>query len=389
MGFSRRHFLQGAMAAGALPLFGLPSMARATPDTLTASIRNASGHSRAYCYVTGYDPMNGRPIFLRADGRSVYYPTSPSSNNAPLAVDCAIPIDADIVLPRVNSGRVYFSLDQPLRFGLNPNPNDPSRPGVVNPSAANPNDPNHDIAWGFCELTFNQAELFANISFVDFVGLPIALSLDDQQVGGLRSGGLSDVADALRRQTAADGAPWQDLVVSGAGGPLRALSPKLTGAQGFEGYMEPYVDRVWQKYRSQDLIIDTQFSYGIDRGRVINDQLTFDGVASFARPTTRAIFNCSDSPFFTTNDEKGNLSARLAAGLNRTILLDSDRQPADVPYYQNARTNHYARIVHDVEAGGLGYAFPYDDVHPSGGQDVEGNVRSSTPQRFAITLNAP
>ena len=42
-----------------------------------------------------------------------------------------------------------------------------------------------------------------------------------------------------------------------------------------------------------------------------------------------------------------------------------------------------------VEIGGLGYAFPYDDVHPSGGVDVEGKVQSGNPNRLTITVNNP
>jgi hypothetical protein len=121
----------------------------------------------------------------------------------------------------------------------------------------------------------------------------------------------------------------------------------------------------------------------------VNDQLTFDGVGSFARPSTAAIFSCSSAPFTTGNDEMGNLSARLAAGFNRTTLLDSASQPSSTAYYGQAHTNHYSRILHGVEADGLGYAFPYDDVHASGGTDVEGKVQSGSPNKLTITVGAP
>ena len=389
MGFSRRTFLGGALATSAAPFVGWPSMATAaTPQTLTTHVVNRSGR-RAYCYIVGKDPGNNRQFFLTSDGRSRYYPVSPSQNNAPLAANVAIPIDATIELPRMYSGRVFFSIDRTLQFGLNPNPADYNNPGIVYPSAANPNDPNHDIAWGFGEFTFNQYELFVNISFVDFVGVPIAVDLDNQHVGGLTRGGLQQVAEELRTQSQRDGAPWGDLARSSGGNLVRVLSPKLTGAAGFGGYMDNYVNQVWNKYRNQDLIIDTQDGrWGIDRGRVRGGRLDF-GVASFTKPSTQAIFNNSGAPFYTSNDEKGNITARLAAGLNRTILLDSDRQPASVPYYRQAHTNHYARVVHDVTANGLGYAFPYDDVTPSGGRSVEGSVRSGNPNNFTLTLNKP
>ena len=395
MAVSRRTFLGGAvggiLAATVTPtLLARPAFG-ATTQTLAADLVNDSGHGTVWCVVSGTDPASGRPIFLQADGRSVYYPTSPSGPGAPLAVDCSIPVGSSITVPRMVGGRVYFSLDRKLSFALNPNTSDATRPGIVQPSAANPNDPNAGIAWGFCELTFNETELFGNISFVDFTGVPIALALDDgQRVGGLPTDGLQTIAADLRSQASADGFPWDRLIVPGASGvPLRILSPNLAGNDYFHGYFDDYVNRVWQRYAAEDLVIDTQYTWGTVRGRVVDARLTFDGVGSFSRPSAQAILSCSNAPFTTANDEMGNLSARLAAGFNRTDLLTSSTQPAAGGYYQEARTNHYSRILHQVEAGGLGYAFPYDDVHASGGTDVEGKVESGSPRRLTITVGAP
>lgn len=382
----------GAAAAAIAPtLFGSPLRAFGdTPTTLPVDLVNKSGHGTVWAYVTGTDPSSGRPFFLRSDGRTKYFPSNPSSTNAPLEVDCSIPVASTLTLPRTDGGRLWFSLDRKLTFARNPNAADPSRPGIVMPSAANPNDPNHAIRWGFVELTYNQTELFGNISFVDFVGLPIALALNDgQRVGGIPAGGIGTIASRLRSQASTDGFPWDALIVSDSAGPLRILSPNLAGGDRFAGYLDDYVNRVWQKYSSQDLVIDTQYTWGTVHGRVSNGQLTFPGVASFSKPSTQAIFNCSIAPFFTSNDEKGNISARLAAGFNRTDLLTSATQPASGGYYQEARTNHYSRIVHGVEQGGLGYTFPYDDVHASGGTDVEGKVESGSPGRLTATVGAP
>jgi hypothetical protein len=103
--------------------------------------------------------------------------------------------------------------------------------------------------------------------------------------------------------------------------------------------------------------------------------------AGFARPSTYAVFNCSVAPFSTANDLRGNLSARLAAALNRTTLLTNPRQPDTTAagFYRASRTNHYARLVHAAAAGGAGYAFPYDDVN-GGGFNAEGRVVSGTPR---------
>jgi hypothetical protein len=44
--------------------------------------------------------------------------------------------------------------------------------------------------------------------------------------------------------------------------------------------------------------------------------------------------------------------------------------------------------VHATEAGGVGYAFPYDDVTPDGGVNQAGPVSSGSPALLTVTLNA-
>jgi hypothetical protein len=80
---------------------------------------------------------------------------------------------------------------------------------------------------------------------------------------------------------------------------------------------------------------------------------------------------------------------RLAAAFNRsTLLVDSDQPDGENPadYYSNPVTNHYARIVHAALSGGLGYAFPYDDVTPDGGVNQAGPVSSGSPALLSVTL---
>jgi hypothetical protein len=294
-----------------------------------------------------------------------------------------------VALPHLDSGRIYFSVGAKLTFLMN------RGGGLALPSVSNPSDPNIGVRHDFCEFTYNSDQLYANITFVDMVCLPISFRLataeGTQTVQGLPSDGLARVAAALRAQSAADGSDWSRLIVSSGGADLRVLSPNLAirgNTSLFSGYFDDYVNQVWDKYRTTDLRIDTQFSWGTAVGRVSGGLLTFPGVGSFAKPSTLAVFSCSDAPFTTGNDEMGNLSARLAAALNRTTLLDNPDQPdAENPaaFYTRARTNHYARILHSTTSDGLGYAFPYDDVHPAG-VDFEGKVQSGTPSRFTITV---
>ena len=397
---SRRKLL--AAAAGVT--LGVPAAAAwlqtsadaSTSATLPMDLVNTTGSSTVYAYVLGRDPAAGGTwAFVQADGSTLHHPPSPANDQTPLGVDCAIALNAPgagprrVTLPRLDSGRIYFAVGEKLTFLMN------RGGGLALPSVSNPTDPNANVRHDFCEFTFNNDQLYANITFVDMVCLPIAFQLETgqgtQTVRGLPSDGLSRVAGALRAQSAADGSDWSRLIVPKNGADLRVLSPNLAirgnGAL-FSGYFDSYVDQVWTKYRSTDLRIDTQFTWGTATGRVSGDTLTFPGIGSFSRPSTLSIFSCSDAPFTTGNDVMGNLSARLAAAFNRTTLLANPDQPdAENPaaFYTLPRTNHYARILHGTTPDGLGYAFPYDDVHPAG-VDFEGKVQSGNPLRFTITV---
>ncbi|MFB6820635.1 beta-1,3-glucanase family protein [Streptomyces virginiae] len=367
-----------------------------TTATLPLDLVNTTGNNTVYAYVLGRDPAAGGTwAFIQANGSSLYHPPAPANDQTPLGVDCAIPLNESgagprrVTLPRLDSGRIYFSVGSKLTFLVN------RGGGLALPSVSNPTDPNANVAHDFCEFTFNEDQLYANITFVDMVSLPIAFRLETgqgtQTVRGLPADGLSRVAAALRAQSAADGSDWNRLIVTAGGRDVRVLSPNLAirGNNAlFRGYFDGYVDEVWNKYRSTDLRIDTQFSWGTVTGRVNGDVLAFPGVGSFAKPSTLSIFSCSDAPFTTGNDLMGNLSARLAAAFNRTTLLDNPHQPtAEKPaaFYTRPRTNHYARILHDTTPDHLGYAFPYDDVHPAG-VDFEGKVQSGSPGRWTITV---
>ena len=367
------------------------------PSTLNIALQNQTSSSTVYAYITGLAINNNNALFLlQSDGKSYYYPTSPSSTGAPLAKNCAIPLgppgtSVTVTIPQIAGGRIWFSVGTTLTFLLNPGP------GLVEPSVTNPSDPNINNSWDFCEFTFNSAQIFVNISYVDFVCLPIALTLTNtsgttQHVSGMPANGLQTVCSGLTAQTAIDGAGWSSLIVKSGGNNLRALSPNtgiVTNSKLFSGYYTPYVNQVWSKYTSSPLAIDTQGQWGTVTGKVSNNLLTFNGVGSFAQPSAADIFSCSTGPFAGGSVEMGALSARISAAFNRsTLLVDSDQPDNESPsiYYKNAITNHYARIVHAANLDGRGYAFPYDDVGPSGGADQSGAISDGAPTLLTVAV---
>jgi hypothetical protein len=254
-----------------------PAAATTTASALAVGLVNNTGSDTVYAYVTGQALDNGNTLMLlEADGQTPYYPSSPSSTNQPVPVNCAIPLNASggaarqITIPHLAGARIWFSIGSPLTFQLNPGP------ALVEPSVTNPSDPSIGLQWDFAELTYNSSQLFANISMVDFVCIPIGLSLTDssggqQSAAGLPDGGLDTVCSGLSAQASADGQGWDQLIVTSSGQNLRALSPTngiVTNSGLFSGYYDNYVSQVWQMYESATLSVDTQASYGTVTGQV-------------------------------------------------------------------------------------------------------------------------
>jgi hypothetical protein len=413
---SRRKFVTGSLAALAVPAVAATlvteerghsvrlrtTAAATTASTLAINLVNNTGSDTVYAYVTGLAINNNNALMLlEADGQTPYYPSSPSSPNQPVPVNCAIPLNASggaatpITIPQLAGARLWFSIGSPLTFQLNPGP------ALVEPSVTNPSDPNIDQQWDFAELTFNSSQLFANISMVDFVCIPIGLTLTDssgnqQTAEGLPNGGLDTVCAGLTAQASADGQGWNQLIVTSNGQNLRALSPTngiVMNSSLFSGYYDSYVSQVWNMYESATLSVDTQASYGTVTGQVSGGELTFSGVGSFGPPAAADIFGCNSGPFNPAgmSTEMLAILPRLAAAFNRsTLLIDSDQPDGENPadYYTNAITNHYARIVHATSQDHRGYAFPYDDVAPTGGTDQSGAVSSGSPSLLTVTLGS-
>ncbi len=155
---SRRKFIvaSSALVGGAATASVLSTRASATAPTLNIALQNATTSGTVYAYITGQAIDNGNALFLlQADGRTPYYPSSPSSTGTPLGANCAIPLGApgstvNVTIPHIAGGRIWFSIGAPITFLLNPGP------ALVEPSVTNPCDPSINVMWDFCEFTYNN-----------------------------------------------------------------------------------------------------------------------------------------------------------------------------------------------------------------------------------------
>lgn len=366
-----------------------------TPPTLDIALRNNTSSDTVYAYVTGRAiDHNNAWFLLQRDGRTPYYPFPPSQDGAPLEQDCAVRLGPPgstitVTVPHLAGARIWVSVDKELIFKLN------RGPALVEPSATNPSDPNINTNWGFAEFTYNDWEVFANITYVDFVSVPMSLSLTSttgatQHVAGIPANGLDMICAWLRAQDLRDNAGWSSLIVYQNGRNLRVLSPNLGMVMNpllFQDYYKPYVDLCYQRWATTTLSVNTQGSAGVINGTVVNGVLVL-GSHVFSKPSAGDIFSCNTGPFAHTGDiTRDNLSARLSAGFNRSTLHVDDTIPDSPPvYFDHPITNHYARIVHEVNLDGRGYAFPYDDVGPVDGMDQSGAVRHWSPKVLTVGI---
>ncbi|KAI7440146.1 glycoside hydrolase family 64 protein, partial [Hortaea werneckii] len=412
----------------------------ANDGVLKLSFVNNLGSGDLRAYVTGQDD-EGRIVMVQRDG-TFFYPDA--QDGEPQLIDTnsiALPLngvsftsegvsvatvdpsnttatmDVNDVLRDVNpaevtnltipdfmiGARIWLAVGE-LQFYTVLGEN--GMPSLVEPSVVNPRDPSANVSWGFVEYTLNEAGIYADISFVDFMGLPLGIILESetttvQSALGPEIGSVQNICNDLAGQAAIDGQPWDRLCVyNAAGNPLRVLSPVdyLTlDADAFDGYYDSYVDSVWERYTSEPLTILTQSSAGPVNCTVdpSTNLLSCEGDnRAYAQPTAADIFGCNSGPFaIEASDNAVHLAVvpRLCAAFNRgTLLLDDGNVtptfPMNVYYTNDGPKNWYSAFVHRYEADGKGYAFAYDDVVPDGGADSAGLTASPDPEVLTIVV---
>lgn len=236
----------------------------------------------------------------------------------------------------------------------------PDGQGLAEPSALNRMDPNNVTNWGFVELTNSKDwGLYANLSFVDFVGMALGIKLrrsgnDTQEAKGVPTAGKYKICDDLKAQAAKDGQPWGELCVYDDKGDLmRVVSPAgflSTNLTAFENYWYPYTNETADRYESDVLTIDTQSPAGkvdcrwqasTNASANGNMELMCDGdTRPFPPPTSEDVFGCNTGPFAIQegdSDVHKAIVPRLCAAYNRGTLLinGGDVQPGVDPaqYY--------------------------------------------------------
>lgn len=353
--------------------------AAAVPATIPLTVTNNSDRGdQVYLYVLG--ERNGDMGY--ADASGTFHPWPNAGSTPTPAPDASIAGPArgqskTIQLPKL-SGRVYFSYGQKMTFQVVLDGR------LVQPAVQNPSDPNRNIMFNWTEYTLNDAGLWINSTQVDFFSAPYQTGLRKStgeilHTGMLKPNGFQNVVNSLNNTSG-----WNNLEHTAPDGSvLRVMSPGHAIGEGriSTGVMQAYVDAVWSKYSSATLTV-VPYAHEPARkffGRVSGNVMTFTNtsgaqVASFNKPSAASIFGCAgDLP--APNNDVGAISRTLCAGLNRSTLLlgETHPGPSKATFYQDARTNYYAKFVHQQMADGKAYAFAFDDVEAQESLVHDGN----------------
>ncbi|MBD8078842.1 glycoside hydrolase family 64 protein [Cellulosimicrobium arenosum] len=384
-----------AVCAAALVATGAVTVtatsAAAVPATIPLTITNDAGRGPVYVYVIGENLQNGDMGY--ADASGAFHPWPDAGPQPVPAPDASIPgpgagQEKTIRLPKL-SGRVYFSYGKKLSFSV---VNDGR---LVQPAVQNPTDPNRDTMFSWTEYTLNDAGLWINSTQVDFFSAPYQVGLKKADGSIISTGMLkSDGFDRFFSDLAATPGAWGNLVQRAPDGSiLRALNPSHGLGVGLvpENVMDGYVDRVWDHYRTRDLVV-RPFGYDqsvVFTGRVVGDRMRFTNdsgaeVASFVKPSADSIFGCHKDLLAPNDQIVGPIARTLCAGFNRTTLLTNATQPdqSSAGFYQDTVTNYYAKLVHAQMANGKAYAFAFDDVSAQ-----ESLVHDGNPTAAYISLD--
>ncbi|KAJ5387451.1 hypothetical protein N7509_009992 [Penicillium cosmopolitanum] len=358
-------------------------------EQLSVSVYNNFQSDSIHIYITGLD-SDGNIVCLTPSG-SWYTPTGDSSSTTlqEITEDIAIPIGAygsttSLTLPSyISSGRIWVAAGD-LTFWTVISAT--GALSLVEPSAVNPDDPSANVNWGFVELTTDSSGIMVNLSYVDFVGLPLSIEIQGsdgtQTALGVSADALSSICSDLATQASSDGQPWNELCMTDTSGNLlRVIAPYdyiSLEPDAFDSYWTSYVSDVWSQYESTPLTIDTQAVAGLVNCAVSSGILNCDGDnRGYAQPVASDIFGCNSGSFAIESSDN-EIHQALAGNVEPS--LDSSS------YYTTSPTDYYSKSVHQHEADGKGYAFAYDDVTPDGVPNASGLLFDPNPTFLTITV---
>lgn len=289
-----------------------------------------------------------------------------------------------VTIAPINSARILLSVGSPMYIKVVRDGN--GNIGYAGANIENPSDPNLDVYFDFGEMailpkTAPNPGIYVNTTRVDHFGFPLRLRVQglngyDRTVGERVDTLTRD--DVISRFIARVPTPFKPLGQA-PHTPFRVVAPAHgnfgTGKPN-AGYLQPYIDQVWARYRNEDLVF-TLPNLGTFRGRISGDTFRFTGGnqnGTFfinGKPDTQMVFLgnglLNDARNAASQDigTQLQIQAQVAAALNRHVIeTPANWYNRNAFYPAGSLSNWYAKFWHDSDIAYdfLAYGFSYDDV---------------------------
>jgi hypothetical protein len=295
-------------------------------------------------------------------------------------------------IPGIEGCRILISFNSQLYlyfFGASGAPS-----GYAAPNLANPTDPNQGIRYETIELTNAANGLWVNTTRVDGYQYPMGLEVWGNAGFYQKVGELVPHAQILSQWQAtapADFAGCYDAANGIIKFPSKTPAFQSGGAQA--NYFGAYVDAIWSKYSSGNLVFNAGDA-GTWSGRVSGNVFTFtrssDGqVGTISRKPTNVEVMEGSGVMAAGGQWDKVVQAQICAAINRHAIdlnlptgAMQDLATAS-KYYQTSPYNWYCKFWHrnDISYNSLTYAFCYDDVF-----NHSSTVNAPSPQRVTVAI---
>lgn len=360
------------------------------PTTVPLTITNNTGQddSDVYLAITGRG-SNACFAYVNADGSSTEFSLQNANNYLLRLSDLT---NRTVSVPRLYSGRIYFSVGAGITIGAIAVTGDPCGIGLQFPAVSVTSDPSYDVMFDMAEFTFNAGGLNCNLTQVDAFGLPITLQVVGQN-GTQNTGAWKKTRSGIFTAFTSN-STYARLVINSDNTQLRILNPSHgIGAGLFPAdFFKDYIDANWNRYGNQALTIT--LDGGLFPGKYIATTggigtpmtVTLNGATqgTIPSPTTVQAFFCN-GPFDQGNTAMGAVANVVATAINRGILQNASQPDCTVSdfYPEGGTYNGYSKLLHSLSVNGLAYAFGYDDQC-----DQNSSLADPVPTSWGITLES-
>ena len=285
-----------------------------------------------------------------------------------------------VTIPAINSARIMFAVGSPMYIKVLLDGN--GDVGYAGANIENPSDANQDVTFDFGEMAILPADssnpgIWINTSRVDQFGFPLKLRVQgqggyDQTVGE----DLSESRASLYSQFISQMPAQFKGLAQTSRADQRIVAPahdSFRTGQINGNYLQPYIDQMWEKYKSEDLVF-TLPNMGTFTGRVqANNTFRFTGGNQNGTYYINGKLNTSQVMLGEglLNDAVGashvgvqlQIQAQVCAALNRHVFEQPTRWH-DAAYFYPAGglANYYAKFWHEHSIDAKAYGFAYDDV---------------------------